>query len=95
MARERMVTRTIEESMYKCMCVNPTNSEVSHHWFPITGDRLTPDKALATIKKMYESDEQIIVVIEDSYTTEKLYGMLEIDFLRYARELDPDTRKMI
>lgn len=95
MARERSVTRTINVTTIKAITMDITTKSVETKEFSISGDTPTEETALKTAKKTYETDTLKIVAIESMTTVEKLYGMSEIDFLKYAVELDPTTRKPI
>lgn len=99
MARERMVTRTITSYEVECLCMDITKAEAIVKTFPLTGDIKTEEseKVLKALKKAHESDDNPIkiVAIQDITTHEELYGMLEIDFLRIAKRLDPETRKFM
>ena len=95
MARERMVTRTINVTMATAICMDVSTVETSVRTLELTGETYTPDKALQALKKIYETDTFKVVAISDLDTVEKLYGMPEVDFLKVAQELDPETRKRI
>lgn len=95
MARERSVTRTINVTTVKAITMNIETKEVSTQDFTISGDTPTQDLALKQAKKLYETSTLKIVAIESMNTVEKLYGMSEVEFLKYAKELDPTTRKAL
>lgn len=94
MARERMVTRTINVNEIEAMCVDTNTCEVSIKTLELTGDILTEDKALKMLKKEYETDTLKVVSIQSMNVREELYGMKEIDFLKVASKLD-NSRKII
>lgn len=94
MSRERMVTRTITSTHATAMVVDVTTAKVSTEFYILAGD-FTTEEALKVCKKNYETDTLKIVQIVDVQHVEKLYGMVEDDFLSYAFELDPETRKRI
>ena len=96
MARIRMVTRTIEALEVTAMTVDTTTASVLNKPFVLTGvSNLDNDKLLAKVKKEYETETTKIVSIVSTKKHEELFGMTEIEFLRYARKLDPQTRKML
>ena len=95
MARERQVTRTINNVEVTAICMNIETSEVENKTLILTGDTPTNEQALKQLKKRYESDTFKVVAVKDIKVTEKLYGMSEIEFLKYAVELDTTTRKPI
>lgn len=93
MARERMVTRTMKVAECKTMLVDVINSKIETKVLEITGD-VDKDTALKLLKKEYETDNTKVVDIVDINTREEIYGMREVDFLKYATRLD-DSRKVI
>lgn len=95
MARERSVTRTINVTTVKAITMDIETKAVSTQDFTISGDTPTQDLALKQAKKLYETSTLKIVAIESLETIEKLYGMSEVEFLKYAKELDPTTRKAL
>ena len=95
MARERSVTRTINVTTVKAITMDIQTKAVSTQDFTISGDTPTQDLALKQAKKLYETSTLKIVAIESLETVEKLYGMSEVEFLKYAKELDPTTRKAL
>lgn len=95
MARERAVTRTINVTKVTCICMDIDKMENSEQSFNLTGEVPTNDKALKEAKKLYETETFKIVAIKNTETIEKLYGMPEVEFLKYAKELDPETRKVL
>ena len=95
MARERQVTRTINSIEVTAICMNIESSEVENKTLTLTGDTPTNEQALKQLKKLYETETFKVVAVKDIKVTEKLFGMSEIDFLKYAVELDTETRKPI
>ena len=95
MARVRMVTRTINVTVVKAMCVDTTSAEVTVKSLELTGETFTEDKALKELKKEYETDTFKVVAIQKMEVHEEMYGLKEIDFLKVAQKLDPATRKLL
>jgi len=93
MARERQVTRTINVTDITAICMDIETMETLEKTLVITGDSLTNDQALKQAKKAYETETFKVVAIKAMETREELYGMTEIEFLKYARRLDNETRK--
>ena len=93
MARERAVTRTINSIEVKAICMDISTMENSEETLIFTGDVPSNDILLKKLRKVYETDSYKVVAIKDITTTEKLFGMPEVEFLKYAKELDPETRK--
>ena len=95
MARERQVTRTINSIDVTAICMDINTMETSEKVLSLTGDTPNNEQALKQLKKVYETDSFKVVAVKEIKVTEKLFGMSEIDFLKYAVELDSETRKPI
>ena len=96
MARERSVTRTINVTTVKAICMDLSNDNaVEVKSLDITGEKPSQDIALKQLKKYYETSTFKVVAIQEMSTVEKLYGMSEVEFLQYAKELDPTTRRAL
>lgn len=96
MARIRMVTRTIEVIEVNALCVDLTTAQTETRTLELTGaGTLTDDALLKALKKTYETDVLKVVAITTRTNREELYGLTELDFLKYAKKLDPETRKML
>ena len=99
MARERMVTRSVNVVEYKCLAVDMSvmsNIVTGEKTFTLTGD--IPEntaKALKLLQSRYDSDTLKVVAIMDAHKYEKMYGMREVDFIAMATELNPETRKAL
>ena len=91
MARVRMVTRTIESTTATCMCINPTTGTVTHNDYTISQSYVDPAIILKHVKKVYETETNIIVAVENSEVHETLYGMTEQQFMELAKILPPRT----
>lgn len=72
-----------------------TNIQTVEEFFQMTGDILPGNKALQTLQKQYDTDTFKVVAIVGQVVFEKMYGMLETDFIACATELDPETRKVL
>ena len=93
MARERMVTRTVELSVCEVMCMNTKTAEVKINTYEIGGG-LTDEKALLkAVKKLYETDTFKCVAISNVTQREILYGMPESKFIELATILPPRGAK--
>lgn len=95
MARERQITRTINVTTATAVCMDITTMENETRALVITGDVPSQDKVLKDLRKLYDTDTFKVVAIKEMTTVEKLYGLSEVDFLKYAVELDPETRKAV
>lgn len=93
MARERMVTRTVELSVCEVMCMDTTTAEVKINTYEIGGG-LTDEKALLkAIKKLHETATFKCVAISKVTQREILYGMPESRFIELAQVLPPRFTK--
>lgn len=95
MARERQVTRTINVTTATALCMDITTKETEERELVITGEVPTDEKMLKDLRKLYETDTFKVVTIMGLETKEELYGMTEVEFLKYAKLLDNETRKPI
>ena len=94
MARERMVTRTIESTLVQYLGLNISTRETIEDVTEIAG--IVPDnKLLDVVKKDCETDTFKVVTITGTEKRERLFGMREQEFFENAIELDPITRKPI
>lgn len=88
MARERLVTRTIESHKYTLLGVKRDAMTETSTITITTG--ITTEKEL---KKMCISECEnaglLFTTIIASEVVEKLYGMSEVEFMKYAKELPP------
>ena len=89
MARERMVTRTVVETVAEVMCLDVTTAEVKIVDYKISGSFTDYNTILKAIKKAYETDTYKCVAVQSTIEREVLYGMKEIDFIRLAKVLPP------
>ena len=92
MARERMVTRTVELTIAEVMTLNVTTAEVKTIAYEVGGG-LTDEKAvIKAVRKLHETDTFKCVAVQAISTKEILYGMSEIDFIKHAKVLPPRTK---
>ncbi len=92
MARERMITRTIESTKAEYIGMYISTRESIADTIEITGVQ-DDNKLLDLVKAELETDDFKVVAIVNSKKVERLYGMREQDFFNMAVELDPETRK--
>lgn len=96
MARERAVTRTINVLSASALCVEVSTATTKTLVLELTGvGEMTSEQILKALRKQYETDDLKVVSIMATEKREELYGMSEIDFLKYAHRLDPQTRKAL
>lgn len=95
MARERMVTRTVVVTRCEALCVDVRTIETTVSIYDLSGNYSTVDDALKALKKTYETDTFKVVAIQKMTENEVLYGMSELDFIKQAKVLNPETRKVV
>lgn len=86
MARERMITSTINVTVIEAMCVDTLTAEVSIKELELTGETFTEEKALKALKKEYETNTYKVVAIQKMEVHEEMYGLKEINFLKVAQK---------
>ena len=89
----KMITRTILGTKASVITVDTTNMTASTKDFTIGGEWTDNNKLLKALKKIYETDTQVLSAIVKTEKIEKLYGMTEELFMANAVELDAETRK--
>lgn len=88
MARQRMITRTIEQTTAEVMTLNITSATVETKTYEIGGN-FTNEELLKSLKKLFETETFKLVHVVSQETKELLLGMSEDDFIRYATVLPP------
>ena len=96
MARERMVTRTLNILEVTALCMDIANAKAVTEKLELTGMTADdPDAALKALKKAHDDATFTVVSIISMTAREELYGMKELDFFAKAVRLDPETRKRL
>ena len=96
MARERIVSRTINVLCATALCVEVSTQTTKNVELELTGvGELSSEQILKALRKEYETDNLKVVTVLSTSKREELYGMREVDFLKYAHRLDPQTRKAL
>ena len=95
MARKRMVTRTVTGTEAEIQIVTISASEITTIKHTVGGEFTNNDKLLRAIKKEVETDDIKVLQIINTTKIDKCYGMLESEFIKLAKELDPETRKAL
>lgn len=89
MARERMVTRTVELTIAEVMTLDTTTAEVRIIPYEIGGGLTDPAAILKAVKKLYETESFKCVAVQSVAVKEILYGMTEAEFIANAKILPP------
>lgn len=90
MAKERMITRTVEETTCKTLCINLTTNETEIRTF-ITGKVSNSAEALSVIQRKFDNATRKALYVLEMDVSTKLYGMPEDMFIKYATLL-PDRK---
>ena len=95
MARERMVTRTINMNAINVKLYNLESDDVVTEMVFETGEKLTIEDATKLLRRRYKDNDsfQFIKVLSIDHI-EQLYGMTEIDFLKYAVPMEQGMTKV-
>ena len=86
MARERMVTRTIIESKVTALVCDTESGVCTDKVYTLSAVT-EPEVALKQLRKLYNTDSTYIVKVKTVETSEVLYGMSEIDFIKHAKPM--------
>ena len=96
MARERMVTRTVEEINATVLTVNTVTHETNVAGYTVPPQTPT-EKICKVLGKLYADNPDYanicFVSVISVETTEKLYAMYEMDFIKHAFELPLRNQK--
>lgn len=93
MARERMVTRTVELTVAEVMTLNTATAEVATVTYKVGGTFKDTNAVLKAVKKLHETDTFKCVAVQSVSTEEVLYGMPEAEFIKLAKVLPPRSNK--
>lgn len=93
--RKPMVTRTFETMVFEVMVVDVNTKTIGTTVCKLSRVINDHEKRTKAIKEMVENETTKFVMVTATKTETKLYGMSESDFLKYAIELDPTTRKAL
>ena len=89
MARERMVTRTVELTIAEVMTLDTVTAEVRIIPYEIGGGLTDHVAILKAVKKLHETDTFKCVAVQNVSVKEILYGMTEAEFIARAKILPP------
>lgn len=91
MARERMVTRTVDLTIAEVMAVDTETAEVNIIRCELGGGFADKTAILKYAKRLYDTDTFKCVAVNNISTKEVLYGMTESEFIKLAKVLPPRT----
>ena len=89
-----MITRTFNGTKVVALVCDTVTCELSNETVIIPA-RVSENKLEKVAREMLSNDTVKFVSIVSTEKTETLMGMSEADFMKYAVELDPETRKPI
>lgn len=89
MARQRMVTRTVNVTTCEVMGLTISQAAVSTIKVQLNGTYADKDSALKAVKKTHETEDYKPTAIVSMTTQEILYGMPEDEFVKLARIMPP------
>lgn len=95
MAREAMITRAIVGAKVVAMVVDIDKAETLTQTFELGHYSDDAKKVHKAVEKLIDDENIKLVKVLDVQKTEKLLGITEADFIKYAVELDPKTRKRL
>lgn len=95
MARKPMVTRTFTTYVYECIAMDLNTMSVSNVLVELARIPEKKEKLELELKTNLEEKGLKYVAFTSEKTRDRLLGMTEQDFLKYAVELDQDTRRPI
>ena len=90
----RMVTRTLVFASVNAMTADLSTMKIETKVFTFSGNLTAEDDILKEIKANNETENlKILSIVKDSIKKESvLYGMSEVDFLKYASRMDSRTK---
>lgn len=89
MARQRMVTRTVNVTTCEVMGLTISQAAVSTIKVQLNGTYADKDSALKVVKRTHETEDYKPTAIVSMTTQEILYGMPEEEFIKLACVMPP------
>lgn len=90
MARTPQVTRTIQTTTVKVLCMNTVTEQAETKEIIVPRTYESNDKLLKIVKKILDSDTLVAVHVVGVSVHAKRYGMPEARFIELADELSDD-----
>lgn len=95
MARKvKYITRTISNLKAQCVTFHVPTGKVEDVTFDIQSG-ITEDKALDWLRTNVETNERKIIMVKEYRKEEKCWALSEVEFMKYAHEVDAKTRKAL
>ena len=89
MAREKQITRTVETTTAKVMCLNVSTATATTETFTLGGTYKDNNDILKEVKRLFETDDLKPAAVVETEVNTILYGMPESLFIKYATILPP------
>lgn len=93
MPRERMVTRNIISTEVTALVYNLTTDKLENFKLTVTGED-NADVLKRTVERSLANSKKQFIKVIDASTTEQLYAMKEVDFLKYAVKIEKGASKV-
>ena len=90
----KYVTRTINSLKAVCTTFHVPTGNVEEVTFSLQSG-ITEEKALDWLRANVETGERKIIMVKEFRKEEKCYALSEVEFMKYAHEVDAKTRKAI
>lgn len=94
MRKVKYVTRTISNLKAVCVTFVVSAGKVEEVTYDVQSG-ISEDKALDWLRANVESTDRKIVMVKEYRKEEKCYALSEVEFMKYAHEVDAKTRKAI
>lgn len=96
MAKESMITRTIKTTTADILCLDVDSGEACNRSFVLPRVPKKEKEILAFAAEILAVDEPSVhpVHVVNTEVNEKLYGMPESTFLKYAEEIHRNTKNI-
>lgn len=92
--REQLVTRTFKTTKATVLMLDTVSCEPHNETVILPRTYKDVEAVLKATKKLVETEEDKVVKVVDVQEIEQLYGMSEVDFIKYAKELPArDSKK--
>lgn len=89
--RVHMITRTIKTTTAKVMVVNTENGGTTIKDYELPRTYKDTEAVLRALEDQNTDTEKLVHVV-DTTVNEKLYGMPESSFIKYAQPIDKSTK---
>lgn len=91
--RKPMVTRTIQTTHAMALCVDTNTATTSKQEVVVPRVYKNEEVMLKAVKAQIETDTLKAVAIIDSWVSEALYGMSEVDFMAHATVIEKNSKE--